>query len=332
LGDANAHDWVVSLGNVLPFNDSALLIMPKNSGGTVMASTRSIWYGKVTGTLKTSRGAGVITAFILMSDVKDEIDYEFVGADLKTAQTNYYWEGVLDWHNGGNITGFAGDTYDEFHTYVIDWTPDTVTWSIDGKVGRVLNKNDTFNSTTKKYEFPQTPSRISISVWPGGAPSNPPGTIAWSGGVIDWNSQDIQNYGYDFMTLKQVDVECYSPPAGANVEGDLSYTYISQDLGYEDSVVITNKNTTLASFLATGTNQTIPSSSSSGQSGQQSGAPGGGSAEGSQGSIGNGNSTTGGNSNSSNNGKSGPKSNGLKITVNNIAVALLFPIVAAALM
>lgn len=46
--------------------------------------------------MKTSRGAGVITAFIYLSDVKDEIDYEWVGADLQTAQTNYYFQGILD--------------------------------------------------------------------------------------------------------------------------------------------------------------------------------------------------------------------------------------------
>jgi beta-glucanase (GH16 family) len=39
---------------------------------------------------------GVVTAFILLSDVKDEIDYEFVGADLESAQSNYYFQGIPD--------------------------------------------------------------------------------------------------------------------------------------------------------------------------------------------------------------------------------------------
>ena len=34
-----------------------------------------------------------MTAFITMSDVKDEIDYEFVGTELTIAQTNYYAQG-----------------------------------------------------------------------------------------------------------------------------------------------------------------------------------------------------------------------------------------------
>ena len=64
--------------------------------GTLLSSTHYVWYGKVSATMTTSQGAGVVTAFILMSDVKDEIDFEFVGTDVQTAQSNYYWQGVTD--------------------------------------------------------------------------------------------------------------------------------------------------------------------------------------------------------------------------------------------
>lgn len=43
-------------------------------------------------TMKTSRGAGVVTAFVMMSDVK--IDVEFIGVDLRTTQTNYFFQGI----------------------------------------------------------------------------------------------------------------------------------------------------------------------------------------------------------------------------------------------
>jgi beta-glucanase (GH16 family) len=70
--------------------------MPPNSVGTLLASTHYVWYGKITAKLKTSRGAGVVTAFILLSDVKDEIDFEFVGVELDTAQTNFYFQGITN--------------------------------------------------------------------------------------------------------------------------------------------------------------------------------------------------------------------------------------------
>lgn len=95
LGDSTKYDWVYSDGSqVLQHDDAVLLTMPANSSGTVLASTVYMWYGKVSATMKTSRGSGVVTAFILLSDVKDEIDFEFIGVDLSTAQTNYYYQAV----------------------------------------------------------------------------------------------------------------------------------------------------------------------------------------------------------------------------------------------
>ena len=95
LGDPSKADWMAQ-GEPVQYKDYALLTMPKNSDGTVLASTEYMWYGTVKATMKTSRGKGVVTAFILLSDVKDEIDYEWVGTDLQQAQTNYYFQGIPD--------------------------------------------------------------------------------------------------------------------------------------------------------------------------------------------------------------------------------------------
>ena len=100
LGDSSKSDWVSS-GQPLesPSKDSTILTLSEDgesSSGTLMASTTYVWYGKVTAELKTSRGQGVVTAFILLSDNKDEIDFEFVGTDLQTAQSNYYYQGITD--------------------------------------------------------------------------------------------------------------------------------------------------------------------------------------------------------------------------------------------
>ena len=43
--------------------------------------------------VKTGRWNGVVTAFITMSGIKDEIDWEFPGADTTTGQTNFFWQG-----------------------------------------------------------------------------------------------------------------------------------------------------------------------------------------------------------------------------------------------
>lgn len=95
LGDSSKTDWVMD-GEAVAYQDTLLLTMAPGTVGTVLASSEYMWYGDVEATFKTSRGAGVVTAFILLSDVKDEIDYEFVGSNLEEAQTNYYFQGITD--------------------------------------------------------------------------------------------------------------------------------------------------------------------------------------------------------------------------------------------
>ena len=95
LGDASKSDWVSS-GTPLAYNGKVLLTMNEGSVGTLLASNHYVWYGKISAKLTTSAGKGVVTAFILLSDVKDEIDFEFVGTDLETAQTNFYSQGVTN--------------------------------------------------------------------------------------------------------------------------------------------------------------------------------------------------------------------------------------------
>lgn len=153
--------------------------------------------------------------------------------------------------NSANIS--LSDTFNNYHTYTIDWTPDQIQWSVDGQVGRTVKRSDTWNSTSNRYDFPQTPCRVQLSVWPGGAPSNAPGTIQWAGGPIDWNSQDIQAHGYDYAIVSEVDIECYQPPNGAHVTGKQSYIYDNLACTNQ-SIEVSDKPTILKSLLGTGTN------------------------------------------------------------------------------
>jgi beta-glucanase (GH16 family) len=96
LGDPSKINWVSS-GTPVVYNDEAILLtMAPDTVGTLLMSSHYVWYGKISATMTTSQGQGVVTAFIMMSDVKDEIDFEFVGVDLENAQSNFYWQGVTD--------------------------------------------------------------------------------------------------------------------------------------------------------------------------------------------------------------------------------------------
>lgn len=99
LGDASKVNWQ-SQGTPTIYTDpstgkkSTLLTMAQGTVGTLMASTYYVWYGKICSKISSAQGKGVVTAFILMSDVKDEIDYEWVGVDTANVQSNYYSQGV----------------------------------------------------------------------------------------------------------------------------------------------------------------------------------------------------------------------------------------------
>lgn len=113
LGDSSKSNWVSS-GVPKVFENQVLLTLSENgdsSSGTLLASTNYVWYGKISAQMKSSRGVGVVSAFILLSDVKDEIDFEFVGADLQDAQSNFYYQGVTDCKNP-SMMGLLGANMD----------------------------------------------------------------------------------------------------------------------------------------------------------------------------------------------------------------------------
>ncbi|KAI4172680.1 MAG: hypothetical protein LQ343_003420 [Gyalolechia ehrenbergii] len=266
LGDASESNWVSS-GTPELHDDSLLLTLSEtgeSSFGTLLASTSYVWYGKISAQMKSSRGQGVVTAFILMSDVKDEIDFEWVGTDLETAQSNFYFQGIPDYDNGMNLS-VKSSTFDDYHTYEIDWQPTQLTWSVDGSILRTLKRSDTWNTTTNQYHYPQTPARVQLSLWPAGSPKNGQGTVAWAGGLVNWNAQDPSTVGYYYSMIKDVNVDCYDAPTGVNKTGSKSYIYTS-NTGTNESVAITDEDTVLKSLLGSGTdmNADYPKASASG--------------------------------------------------------------------
>lgn len=251
LGDSSKADWVAS-GEPLLYNGNTLLTMTPESSGTVIASTVDIWYGTVKAKMKTSRGNGVVTAFILLSNVKDEIDYEWVGNNLTNSQTNYYFQGILDYTQSGNISN--SDTFANFHEYEIEWTPDYIKWKVDGKTEREKKKSETWNATGNRYEFPQSPSRLQLSIWPGGSDKNPKGTVDWAGGAIDWkNHEDLKNNGYYYTTLSEISIQCHKADKGQPGSHSGTSYYFKDAKATNDTVVDSDKPTILKSMLGTGT-------------------------------------------------------------------------------
>jgi len=247
-GNASEYDWVVDKGNIFNTNTSTgelALTLTQANGGTRLSSTRYVHYGTITATLKTGRWAGVVTAFITMSDIRDEIDWEFPGSNTTQGQTNYFWQGYIPTTtNNGKVEAVSSDTYSNYHDYTIDWQPKSLTFSIDGNVVRTINQADTVDSSGVS-RFPNSPSRIQLSVWPAGIQGEPSGTVQWAGGMINWQDPDYVSAGHFYALVNKVTVKCADPTAaGANITG---YRYGSNTTTLTPSISFTNETTLLNS-------------------------------------------------------------------------------------
>lgn len=186
--------------------EEILLNMPQKSTGSIITSARSMLYGKVSTRIKSSRSRGVITAIVLMSATGDEIDFEFLGSELTTVQTNYYSQGELIYSKMQRHL-VSSDTWKNYHDYAIDWNEDYIEWFVDGQLIRRLDKKDTWDANSKSFKYPQTPMRLEVAIWPGGAEENAAGTISWAGGYIDWeNSPDILESGKFTASINQLEM------------------------------------------------------------------------------------------------------------------------------
>ncbi|SPQ96125.1 GH16 domain-containing protein [Plasmodiophora brassicae] len=145
---------------------TSMLPPPANDPGrgvaTVVSTTRFLQYGTVEIVMRQSGHAGIVTSFILFSNDRDEIDLEFTGYDHTNTQFNWYAKGVQILNpEGSSVHGYITNTRDDnseiYHTYTIDWTPDRITWSINGVPAHTANNTD--------GKFPSSPSRISFGLW-----------------------------------------------------------------------------------------------------------------------------------------------------------------------
>ncbi|KAJ3930494.1 MAG: glycoside hydrolase family 16 protein [Lentinula lateritia] len=243
-GNASEYDWVVDKGSIINTNSSGGelgLILTETNGGTRLSSTRFMHYGTITAKLKTGRWAGVVTAFITMSNIKDEIDWEFPGTNTTTGQTNYYWQGVIPNATHGQTETGISDTFSNYHEYTIDWQPDALAFSVDGNVVRTIKESDAVNPTTGVNEYPNTPSRIQLSLWPAGINTSAPGTVEWAGGMINWQDPDYVSAGHFYTLIQSVTVKCADPQSpGANIT---SYVYGSNQTTDTPSVAFSNETT-----------------------------------------------------------------------------------------
>ncbi|KAI0947729.1 hypothetical protein AcW1_009416 [Taiwanofungus camphoratus] len=243
-GNASEYDWILDQGQIMNTNNSGgelVMLLTQTNGGTRLSSTRYVHYGQITARLKTGRWGGVVTAFITMSDIKDEIDWEFPGNQTTQGQTNYFWQGVIPAQTAGETASNLADTFSNYHDFTLDWQPDSLTWLVDGQTVRTLLASEATDNSTGVSKYPNTPSRIELSLWPAGINTSAPGTVQWAGGMINWNDPDYQSAGHFYAYVSSVSVTCNDPtPPSAGVT---SYVYGSNASALTPGIAFSNETT-----------------------------------------------------------------------------------------
>ncbi|KAJ3073675.1 hypothetical protein HDU98_000948 [Podochytrium sp. JEL0797] len=167
---------------------------PKAHGNSVIGTTTlSLLYGTVEATIQQSTIGGVVTYLTLINqESKDEIDFEWIGNERTQVWTNFFYRGRRErdpitlneiWSRHIDM---SSDNSVNAHDYKIDWTPESMTWSIDGTVVHVQHKNGTYELANTgdmlpydHFHYPDTPLTVNVGIWNSQDP-------VWSNGPVDW--------------------------------------------------------------------------------------------------------------------------------------------------
>ncbi|TQN70020.1 putative glycosidase crf1 [Colletotrichum shisoi] len=188
-----------------PDTGAEMTIFEESSAPT-LTSKNYLFFGKVEVELQAAPGRGIVTSIVLQSDALDEIDWEFVGADQTHVQTNFYALGIND-YTRARYYEVPFNPMTSFHTYAIEWTKESIVFSIDGKVYRT--------ATPAEGNYPQTPMQLKLGTWVGGK-GTAQGTIDWAGGLAEWDKAPFAGH---YRSLKVWDY------AGGDKAGAKQYEY-----------------------------------------------------------------------------------------------------------
>jgi len=166
--------------------------------GCRLSSTSYMHYGVFTARLKSGTApGGMVTSFISLSDVRDEIDWEWVGERPTKALTAFFHRGnVTRADSRGEDFDLDLATNEHSYEYSVDWNADRIIWSIDGVDMQTVTRES-------RGDYPSTPSRIQLGVWDAGA-SESIWTQIWAGGQIDWSQVGSKGYSavIDYVSIR----------------------------------------------------------------------------------------------------------------------------------
>ncbi|GAB7356743.1 hypothetical protein MBLNU459_g7646t2 [Dothideomycetes sp. NU459] len=219
-GSSAFTSWSAAEGTTITYGSKgAEFTIAKEGNAPTVSTDFYFFFGKVEVVMQAATGTGIVSSIVLESDDLDEIDWEFLGGDITQVETNYFGKGNTTTYNRAIYYPVTAPQ-SSMHTYTIDWTSTAITFAIDGSVVRTLNYADANGGTN----YPQTPMRLKLGSWAGGASGEPAGTVEWAGGATDFSLAPFSMY------VESISVTNYNPGS--------AYEYTDKTGSFESIKVI----------------------------------------------------------------------------------------------
>ncbi|KAF2120748.1 concanavalin A-like lectin/glucanase domain-containing protein [Lophiotrema nucula] len=213
-------NWNTTSGNISYTSSGAEFTITQQGDSPTIQTTWYFFFGTLEVHIRAAPGIGIVSSIVLESDDLDEIDWEFLGGNSASVETNYFGKGNTTSYDRA-VYYAVDDNQSTSHNYTVDWTTESITWYIDGVSTRTLAYEDALNGAN----FPQTPMRIQLGIWAGGDPElNAEGTVEWAGGDVNYDDGPFTMY------VESVKVTNFNP-AKSYTYGDQAGDYSSIELG-----------------------------------------------------------------------------------------------------
>ena len=126
-------------------------------------------FGRFEARIQFAPGDGVVSSFFLWKDGSEkagtfwnELDFEKLGADCHLTTNAFYGNPAS---NNNKAATLSASLCDQFHTYTYEWTPDYISWLVDG----VEVRRETGDVAAAFAQNTAAGMQIRFNVWPGDA-------------------------------------------------------------------------------------------------------------------------------------------------------------------
>lgn len=250
-GSSSFTSWSAATGTTITYDDNgAAFTIAKAGQAPTIQTDFYIFFGKIEVVMQAAPGQGIVSSIVLESDDLDEIDWEWLGGDTTQVETNYFGKGNTTTYDRA-IYYPVSSPQTTFHTYTIDWTSSAISFMVDGATVRTIKYADCNGGSN----YPQTPMRLKLGNWAGGAAGESAGTVEWAGGATDFSKAPFTMY------VKSVSVENYNPAT--------AYKWTDKTGSFESIELVKSDG----SSASAGTSSSVASATASASSDSRTNAP-----------------------------------------------------------